>query len=82
MSLARAAKRLKRFKTAMGGYWKKLAWIWVWRHVRLGSAPCRLGIGGTMSTAMRVGLGWDFGMGARVATQTEKDASSIYLSMQ
>src|SRR5271155_565526 len=36
MPLARAAKRLKRLKTAMGSYWKKLAWIWVWRHVGLG----------------------------------------------
>ena len=29
----------------MGSYWKKLAWIWVWRHVRLGLAPRRLGVG-------------------------------------
>jgi hypothetical protein len=29
----------------MGGYWKKLACIWVWRHVRMGSAPHRLGVG-------------------------------------
>ena len=28
----------------MGGYWKKLAWIWVWRHVRLGLAPLPLGV--------------------------------------
>jgi hypothetical protein len=60
MPLARAAKRLKRLKTAMGGYWKKLAWIWVWRHsawgrrhsawgwrhVGLGLAPPRLGRAG------------------------------------
>jgi hypothetical protein len=26
------AKPLKRLKTAMGSYWKKLAWIWVWRQ--------------------------------------------------
>jgi hypothetical protein len=32
MPLAIAAKRLKRPKTAMGAYWKKLAWIWVWRR--------------------------------------------------
>ena len=43
--LAIAAKPLKRHKTAMGSYWKKLAWIWVWRHVRLGLAPRRLGAG-------------------------------------
>jgi hypothetical protein len=43
MPLATTAKSLKRLKTAMGGYWKKLAWIWVWRHVRLGLAPHRLG---------------------------------------
>jgi hypothetical protein len=36
---------LKKLKTAMGGYWKKLAWIWVWRHVRLGLAPRPLGVG-------------------------------------
>jgi hypothetical protein len=48
MPLAEAAKPLKRLKTAMGSYWKKLAWIWVWRHVGLGLAPRRLGIG-TMS---------------------------------
>jgi hypothetical protein len=36
--LARAAKCLKRLKTAMGSYWKKLVWIWVWRHVGLGLA--------------------------------------------
>jgi hypothetical protein len=41
--VARAAKPLKRLKTAMGGYWKKLAWIWVWRHSRLGLAPCPFG---------------------------------------
>jgi hypothetical protein len=29
----------------MGSYWKKLAWIWVWRHVRLGLAPCPFGAG-------------------------------------
>ena len=45
MPLARAAKRLKRLKTAMGSYWKKLAWIWVWRHVRLGLAPRPFGVG-------------------------------------
>jgi hypothetical protein len=46
MSLARAAKALKGLNTARGSYWKKLAWIWVrrhvgWgrRHVGLGSAP-------------------------------------------
>ena len=50
MPLARAAKRLKRLKTAMGGSWKKLAWIWVRRHVRLGLAPRRLGIDGAMPT--------------------------------
>ena len=38
-------KRLKRLKTAMGSYWKKLAWIWVWRHVGLGLAPCPFGVG-------------------------------------
>jgi hypothetical protein len=40
-----AAKPLKTLKTAMGSYWKKLAWIWVWRHSRLGLAPYRLGAG-------------------------------------
>jgi len=39
MSLARAAKPLKRLKTTMGSYCEKLAWIWDRRHVRLGSAP-------------------------------------------
>jgi hypothetical protein len=43
MPLARAAKPLKRLKTAMGSSWKKLAWIWVWRHSRLGLAPLPLG---------------------------------------
>jgi putative membrane protein len=37
----------------MGGYWKNLAWIWVWRHVRLGLAPRPLGVG-----AGRLGIGW------------------------
>jgi hypothetical protein len=46
--LAGAAKPLKKLKTAMGGYWKKLAWIWVWRHVRLGLAPRRLGVDGSV----------------------------------
>jgi hypothetical protein len=57
MTLAMAAKPLKKLKTAMGGYWKKLAWIWVWRHSRLGLAPRPLGaraaptwIDGTMPT--------------------------------
>src|SRR5580658_2988635 len=45
MPLAGAAKSLKTLKTAMGGYWKKLAWIWVWRHVRLGLAPRPFGVG-------------------------------------
>ena len=45
MSLAGAAKPLKRLKTAMGSYWKKLAWIWVWRHVGLGLAPRPFGVG-------------------------------------
>jgi hypothetical protein len=45
MPLARAAKRLKRLKMAMGSYWKKLAWIWVWRRVGLGLAPLRFGLG-------------------------------------
>jgi hypothetical protein len=40
-----SAKLLKRLKTAMGGYWKKLAWIWVWRHSRLGLAPRPYGVG-------------------------------------
>jgi hypothetical protein len=44
---ARAAKPLKRLKTAMGSYWKKLAWIWVWRHVGLGLAPRPFGVGAT-----------------------------------
>ena len=46
---------MKRLKTAMGGYWKKLAWIWVWRrirlgwrHVDLGLAPRRFGIDGSV----------------------------------
>jgi hypothetical protein len=46
-ALARAAKPLKRVKTAMGSYWKKLAWIWVWRHSRLGSALHPLGLDAT-----------------------------------
>jgi hypothetical protein len=29
----------------MGNSWKKLAWIWVWRRVGLGLAPCRCGFG-------------------------------------
>jgi len=58
MPLARASKCLKRLKTAMGSYWKKLEWIWVWRHVGLGLAPRRFGIDGTMPTvnAIRAGL--------------------------
>ena len=43
--LAIAAKPLKKLKTAMGSYWKKLAWIWVGHHVRLGLAPLPLGAG-------------------------------------
>jgi|HubBroStandDraft_1064217.scaffolds.fasta_scaffold17694_4 hypothetical protein len=50
LPLSGAAKSLKRLKTAMGGYWKKLAWIWVWRHVGLGLAPRRLGLDGTAPT--------------------------------
>jgi hypothetical protein len=53
MPLASAAKRLKRLKTAMGGCWKKLAWIWVWRHSRLGLAPRRLGIDGDHANSQR-----------------------------
>jgi hypothetical protein len=37
------AKPLKRLKTAMGGYWKKLAWVWVGAASGLGLAPHRLG---------------------------------------
>ena len=59
--LARAAKPLKRLKTAMGAYWKKLAWIWIWRHVALGLrrhvgsglAPRRLGIDGNHANRQR-----------------------------
>jgi hypothetical protein len=56
MPLARAAKRLKRLKMAMGSYWKKIGMdlglaprplgfgatsVWAWRHAGLGSArPC------------------------------------------
>jgi hypothetical protein len=29
----------------MGSSWKKLAWIWVWRHSRLGLAPRPFGVG-------------------------------------
>jgi len=36
-----------------GSYWKKLAWIWVWRHVRLGLAPRRLGIDGHHADSQR-----------------------------
>ena len=39
-----AAKPLKRLKTAMASYSEKLAWIWGWRHVRLGLEPRELGI--------------------------------------
>jgi hypothetical protein len=53
MPLAGPAKPLKRLKTAMGGYWKKLAWIWVWRHVRLGLAPRPFGIGGASARGRR-----------------------------
>jgi len=53
MPLARAAKRLKWLKTAMGGYWKKLAWIWVWRRIRLGSAPHPLGVGAASAWGVR-----------------------------
>jgi hypothetical protein len=48
----------------MGSYWKKLAWIWVWRHVglglahiRLGLAPRRLGVDGTMLRSDGAALG-------------------------
>jgi hypothetical protein len=37
----------------MGGYWKKLAWIWVWRHVGLCLAPRPLGIDGAMLQTRR-----------------------------
>ena len=50
---ARAAKSLKRLKTAMGSYWKKLAWIWVWRHSRLGLAPLPLGVGAASASGRR-----------------------------
>jgi hypothetical protein len=40
-----AAKPLKRLKTAMGSYWKKLAWVWVSRHAGLGLAPHPPGVG-------------------------------------
>jgi hypothetical protein len=53
MPLAGAAKPLKRLKTAMGAYWKKLGWIWVWRHIRLGSAPHPLGVGATSAWVWR-----------------------------
>jgi hypothetical protein len=60
MPIARAAKPLKRLKTAMGSYWKNLAWIgfgatsaWVWRHVGLGLAPRRLGIDGNHANRQR-----------------------------
>jgi hypothetical protein len=45
MPLARTAKRLKTLRSAMGSYWKKSAWIWVWRHSRLGLAPRPFGVG-------------------------------------
>ena len=59
MPLAGASKRLKRLKTAMGSYWKKLAWIWVWRtsawvwrrSVGVGAAP--VCIDGTMLRGQR-----------------------------
>jgi hypothetical protein len=41
-----SGQRLKRLKTTMGSDWKKLAWIWVWRHIGLGLAQRRLGIDG------------------------------------
>jgi hypothetical protein len=44
---------LKRLKKAMGSYWKKLAWIWVWRHVRLGLAPRPLGVGAASASDRR-----------------------------
>jgi hypothetical protein len=34
-----STKGLKKLKTAMANYSEKLAWIWGWRHVRLGLAP-------------------------------------------
>jgi hypothetical protein len=37
----------------MGAYWKKLGWIWVWRHVRLGLAPRPLGVGATSAWGSR-----------------------------
>ena len=57
---SRETQPLKRLKTAMGSYWKKLAWIWVWRHVPLGFGAIlrsrwvwrRVGLG-----LRRVGLG-------------------------
>ena len=48
-----AAKPLKRLKTAIGSYWKKLAWIWVWRHVCLGLAPHPLGFGAAPAWGQR-----------------------------
>ena len=59
MPLARAAKRLKRLKTAMGSYWKNLAWIWVWRHVGLGLAPRPFGVGAPSIWGRRRGDGHD-----------------------
>jgi hypothetical protein len=54
-----AAKLLKSLKTAMGSYWKKLTWIWVWRHSRLGLAPRRLGFGATPVWAGAAPVGID-----------------------
>jgi hypothetical protein len=58
--IARAAKPLKRLKTAICAYWKNLAWIWIWRHVGLGwrrvglgLAPRRLGIDGNHANRQR-----------------------------
>jgi hypothetical protein len=43
--LAGAVKPLKRLKMAIISSWKKLAWIWVWRHIGLGLAPCPFAVG-------------------------------------
>jgi hypothetical protein len=34
-----SGQAIEKAQNVMGGYWKKLAWIWLWRRSRVGLAP-------------------------------------------
>jgi hypothetical protein len=40
-----SGQAIEKAQNVMGGYWKKLAWIWLWRRSRVGlAAHARLGL--------------------------------------